>query len=300
MRREHSCAYRKIAVWVVAAVVLVLGIGASVAWAQFGLPKLPKIPKVGKKESKPATESKEKAAQLPAIEVTSVTPDSAPPGASGEIVLTGKNFFRGMRLRMGCAGDEAAPENLRNQLVTVESPERATFKVSIPEDAKEGPCTLYVVGYWGRAGVVTDETNESPAGTPEITQISPDKVLFRISNSGSMPISVPVFLAGEGNMQFMEIMMKLNQAMQGGWGKGGQPHLVLSPDTVKYVEAEKTVFSEPTSGVAKVEEMSMMGQATGVFRIVFKSGKIYNFMDQSEGGGEKGKAFKAVKKRLGK
>jgi hypothetical protein len=201
---------------------------------------------------------------------------------------------------MGCAGDETAPESLKNHLVTVESPERAIVKVSIPEDAKERPCTLYVVGYWVRAGVVTDETDESPRGTPEITQISPDKVLFRISNSGSMPISVPVFLAGEGDMQFMEIMMKLNQSMQGGWGKGGQSHLVLSPDTVKYVEAEKTVFSEPTSGVTKVEEMSMMGKPTGVFRIVFKSGKIYNFMDQSEGGGEKGKAFKAVKKRLGK
>jgi len=300
MRKEHSSACRTAAVWVIAAVVLGLGFGASVASAQFGLPKLPKIPKVGKKESKPATESKEKAAQLPAIEVTSVTPDSAPPGASGEIVLTGKNFFRGMRLRMGCAGDEAAPENLRNQLVTVESPERATFKVSIPENAQEGPCMLYVVGYWGRAGVVTDETNESPAGTPEITQISPDKVLFRISNSGSMPLSVPVFLAGEGNMQFMEIMMKLNQSMQGGWGKGGKSSLLLSPDTVQYVQDDKTVFSEPTSGATKVEEMSMMGKPTGVFRIVFKSGKIYNFMDQSEGGGDKGRAFKTVKKRLGK
>jgi hypothetical protein len=75
MRREHSCAYRKVGVWVVAAVVL--GFGASASSAQFGL-KLPKIPKLGKKESTPAPESKEKAAQLPAIEVTSVTPDSAP------------------------------------------------------------------------------------------------------------------------------------------------------------------------------------------------------------------------------
>jgi hypothetical protein len=299
MRKEHSNSCQKVAFFV--AIVIFLGavVCGSVASAQFGL-KLPRIPKLGKKESTPAPESKEKAAQLPAIEVTSVTPDSAPPGAAGEIVLTGKNFFRGMRLRMGCAGDETSPESLKNHLVTVESPERAIVKVSIPEDAKERPCTLYVVGYWVRAGVVTDETDESPRGTPEITQISPDKVLFRISNSGSMPISVPVYLAGEGDMQFMEIMMKLNQSMQGGWGKGGKSSLLLSPDTVKYIQDDKTVFTEPTSGVTKIEEMSMMGQPTGVFRIVFKSGKIYNFMDQSEGGGEKGKAFKAVKKRLGK
>ncbi|MGD0921120.1 MAG: hypothetical protein ABSA70_05060 [Terriglobia bacterium] len=300
MRKEHCCAYRKTAVWIIAAVVLGLGIGASVASAQFGL-KLPKIPKVGKKESKPATESKEKAAQLPAVEITSITPDSASPGAAGEIVLTGKNFFLGMRLRMGCGEEQGSPESLKNYLVKVESPERATIQVKIPENAKEGPCTLYVVGYWGRTGVVTDETDESPSGTPEITQISPDKVLFRISNSGSMPISVPVFLAGEGNMQFMEIMMKFSQSMQGNWGQGGgKSSLLLSPDTVKYVQDDKTVFTEPTSGVTKVEEMSMMGQPSGVFRIVFKSGKIYNFMDQSQGGPDKSRAFKTVKKRLGK
>ena len=301
MRREHSCAYRKIAVWVVAAVVLGLGFGASVASAQFGLPKLPKIPKVGKKETKPATESKEKAAEHEAIEITSISPDSAPAGAAGEIVLTGKNFFRGMRLRMGCAGDEAAPENLRNQLVTVESPERATVKISIPLDAQEGPCTLYSVGYWGKAGAVTDETNESPAGTPEIMQIKSAGATFTISPTGKMPVAVPVYLAGEGNMQFMEIMMKFQQSMQGNWGQGGgKSSLQLSPDTVKYVQDDKTVFTEPTSGVTKVEEMSMMGQPSGVFRIVFKSGKIYNFMDQSQGGSDKSRVFKFVKKRLGK
>jgi hypothetical protein len=98
----------------------------------------------------------------------------------------------------------------------------------------------------------------------------------------------------------MEIMMKFSQSAQGDWGKGGKSSLLLSPDTVKYVQDDQTVFTEPTSGVTKVEEMSMMGKPTGVFRIVFKDGKIYNFMDQSEGGGDKGRAFKTVKKRLGK
>jgi hypothetical protein len=98
----------------------------------------------------------------------------------------------------------------------------------------------------------------------------------------------------------MDVMMKFQQAMQGDWGKGGTSQLWLSPDTIKYVQGEKTVFSEPTSGVSKVEEMSMMGQPTGVFRMVFKSGKIYNFMEQSEGGAEKGQGFKTVKKKLGK
>jgi len=300
MREACRSVYRNIVFWAMVVVFLGVIVGGSVASAQFGL-KLPKIPKLGKKESTPAPESKEKAAQLPAIEVTSVTPDSAAPGASGEIVLTGKNFYHGMRLRMGCPGDQAAPWDMKNHLVKVESPERATSQLSIPDGAKEGPCRLYVVGYWGREGVVTDETNVSPSGTPEITQLSPDKVLFRISNSGSMPLSVPVFLAGEGEMQFMDIMMKFSQSMQGNWGQGGgKSHLLLSPDTVKYIQDDKTVFTEPTSGVTKVEEMSMMGQPTGVFRIVFKDGKIYNFADQSQESRDKGKAFQVVKKRLGK
>jgi len=298
--RQQSCAYGRTALCIAGALLLAVLIGASTAAAQFGLPKLPKLPKVGKKETKPATESKEKAAEHEAIEVTSISPDSAPPGATGEIVLTGKGFFRGMRLRMGCPGDETAPENLSNHLVKVESPERATAQVSIPADAPEGPCTLYSVGYWGAAGVVTDETQESPVGTPEIMQVKSSGTVFRISQAGAMPVAVPVFLAGEGEMQFMDVMMKFQQSMQGSWGKGGKSRLLLSPDTVKYVQDEKTVFSEPPSGASKVEEMTMMGQPTGVFRLVFKSGKIYNFVDQSEGGAEKSQAFKTVKKKLGK
>ena len=299
MREAYRSVYRNTVFWAMMVIFLGVIVGASVASAQFGLPKLPKIPKLGKNETKPA-ESKGKPTQHEAIEVTSISPDSAPPGAVGEVVLTGKNFFRGMRLKMACAGNDTAPENLKNHLVTVESPERAIVKVSIPIDAQEGPCALYSVGYWGKAGAVTDETNESPAGTPEIMQIKSAGTVFTISETGAMPTTVPVFLAGEGNMQFMEIMMKFSQSMQGDWGKGGKSVLLLSPDTVKYVQDDKTVFTEPTSGVTKIDEMSMMGQPTGVFRIVFKDGKIYNFMDQSEGGGEKGKAFKAVKKRLGK
>jgi hypothetical protein len=69
---------------------------------------------------------------------------------------------------------------------------------------------------------------------------------------------------------------------------------------VKYVQGEETVFSRPTSSVSKIEEMTMMGESSGVFRIVFMDGKIYNFMDKSESSVGKGHAFKGVKKKLGK
>jgi hypothetical protein len=76
------------------------------------------------------------------------------------------------------------------------------------------------------------------------------------------------------------------------------PPGVESP--VKYVQGEETVFSRPTSSVSKIEEMTMMGESSGVFRIVFMDGKIYNFMDKSESSAGKGHAFKVVKKKLGK
>lgn len=40
--------------------------------------------------------------------------------------------------------------------------------------------------------------------------------------------------------------------------------------------------------------MAMMGESSGVFRIVFTDGKIYNFMDKSQS------SAKVVKKKLGK
>jgi hypothetical protein len=101
-----------------------------------------------------------------------------------------------------------------------------------PSDAPEGPCTLYSVGYRGAAGVVTNETQESPVGTPEIMEIKSSGTVFKVSQSGSMPVAVPVFLAGEGEMQLMDIMVKYTQAVQGSWGKAGKSELLLSPDTV--------------------------------------------------------------------
>jgi len=51
---------------------------------------------------------------------------------------------------------------------------------------------------------------------------------------------------------------------------------------------------KPREGIAQA------CRPTGVFRIVFKSGKIYNFMDRPEGGTPQGQAFQIVKTKLGK
>jgi len=109
-------------------------------------------------------------------------------------------------------------------------------------------------------------------------------------------------LIGEGIMNFMAMMQKMVQETQGGFGpskmKKGQ--LLLAPDSVKYTQEDKTIFSESPSGVKSVDEMTMMGEPTGVFCIACGDGKIYNFQPP---GSDKEKGYEQyliVKARLGK
>lgn len=268
--------------------------GGAIAYAQFGLPKLPKIPKLpGQKENKPSQESKPKKAEsLPAPELTAITPDAAPPGGAGELVLTGKNFTPGMNIRFNCKGGV----NPHIESFKVENSSRAVANVSLPLNAAECPCEMFLERTAGGS-----ETGESQSGTKEVFQVPASGPKFAISNSGSLPVSVDVVLLAEGNQDFPQLMMKLQQAMMPGFGeKAEKTTLLLAPDTVKYVRGQTTLFSEPTSAVKAVEEMSMMGQSMGIFRIEFKDGKIYNFMGAQGGSGDSKKAGEIVKKRLGK
>lgn len=297
MNRHNGLPFFRVFLSVFAGLLFWIAAGAPLACAQFKLPKLPKLPKVGEKKPGP---SKSQAHEAP--EILTITPDTFPPGGSAEAVLTGKGFFRGMRVRLGCRGDSEEPYSLKDHLVKVESAERAVIKLSIPFSAREGPCTLYSVGYWGKEGAVdAGETEESAVGTPEILQMK-SAATFGISNVSKVPVSVGVAYLGEGEMDFMQASMKMSEALTGGFGEKGEKTLLqMSSDTVKCVRGEKTIFSEPMSGVKATGEMSMQGQAMGIFRIVFKNGKIYNFMGVQGGSSEDEKnVYQFVKKKLGK
>ena len=83
-----------------ALIFCVLALGALPASpAQLGLPKL-KIPKIGKQETQPPTPARAKKPQVPGPDITSITPDSAPPGGDGEIVVTGKNLIQGLTINV--------------------------------------------------------------------------------------------------------------------------------------------------------------------------------------------------------
>lgn len=297
MDRHNGLPFSRVFFSVFAGLLFWIAAGALLASAQFKLPKLPKLPKVGEKKPEP---SKPQAHEVP--EVLSITPDSFPPGGSADAVISGKGFFRGMRIRLGCKGDTEEPDSLKDHLVRVESPERAVLKLSIPFSAREGPCTLYSAGYWGKEGAVdAGETEESPGGTPEVLQMK-SAATFSISNVSKVPVSVGVAYLGEGEMDFMQATIKMSEALTGGFGEKGEKTLLqMSSDTVKCVRGEKTIFSESTSGVKETGEMSMQGESMGIFRIVFKNGKIYNFMGVQEGSSEEQKhVYQFVKKKLGK
>jgi hypothetical protein len=277
---------RKSGVYLAAALVWIL---AGPAWAaQFHLPK---IPKLGKSQPQPTEQKKGSTAPAPALD--SISPNSASPGAEGDLTLTGKNFDSGTGLRMNCP--EAAP-SITN--FKVESPTRAVAHVRFPFNTKEGPCELYLA-QGSAGGNTTGEMAASGAGTPSVTQVKSD-ITFTISIPSAMPMALPVVYIGEGEMQFMDVMMKVQQAMQGSWQDAGKPLLLVTKGEVKLNQGDKTVFTLPASNVKEVGQMSMMGQTVGVFRLVCNDGKIYNFMEQESSDLPKGKTVEILKASLGK
>lgn len=262
-----------------AAVVIEL---SGTAWAaQF---RLPKIPKLGKTE----TTQQKSAPTGPLPEVTSIEPNSASPGTEGDLVLTGKNFAKSMKLRMNCPEEAPSIQSLK-----VESDTRAVVHVKFGFNTKPGPCEIYIEAHPS----ASDETGASSSGTPEIVQVK--AVNFTIAASSAMPMCISVVYLAEGDMDFMALMMKMQQAMSGTWDNTGKPLLCVSKKEVKLTQGEKTVFTEPASNVKDVGAMSMGGQSVGIFRIVFTDGKIHNFMESGEGV-PKGKTVEVIKTAVGK
>jgi hypothetical protein len=227
------------------------------------------MPKKETKTSKPSTaEIKPSRAGSYELVVTKVDPDSVPPGGHGQVVLVGEGFKNGVEIRFSCPGGEFAAENVK-----VDSPTKVEVLISVPVTAQEGTCNIL--------------------GT------NPEKEVFRISNSGNMPISLPSMLLGEGDLQFIDLMMKMQQAMSPGFGKQSESgRIELDSSSIKYVQGGKATFTESISGVKSMAEMKQAGQPIGIFRIVFNDGKIYNF------GGTQQKdthaVFEFLQKKLGK
>ena len=117
------------------------------------------------------------------------------------------------------------------------------------------------------------EIAPTPEGTFQIVQVT--GATFAVSESSGLAKAFQACFLVEGNVPPMELVMKLSQSMQA--GSQDECKLLVSSDLVKYASKGTTVFDQPASAVKTVEPVLMMGNPIGAFRIVLRSGKIYNF-----------------------
>jgi hypothetical protein len=259
---------------------------ASMAFGQFGLPKIPKIPKLGKQDSKPPAKAQQPKEPMP--EVKTIEPNLVPPAWEGDVVLTGKNFGKAMKLRLECGGHNINTKDLR-----VESAERAMFHVKLSGSDEESTCAMAVEVPPGGAMA---EIAPTPGGTVEVVQVT--GATFAVSNSSKLPQTYKACFLAEGDVPYMQLMMKMAQKMQ--TSSQDECKLVVSSDSVKYVAPDKTVLDSSASGVKTVEQILMMGNPSGIFRIILANGKIFNFMVTESSGSRQNSTYEAVKKKLNK
>lgn len=233
-------------------VLLGMLVGGSMARAQFGLPKI-KIPKIGKQEPKPAARVKKLLA--PAPEITAITPDSAPPGGEGRLILTGKNLIQSVDLRILCENGGADAK------VKVESPERAVAEVLFSENA-EGPCHISLV--YGRGG--GGEIVPAREASPEISQ--EQSVGFSISDSSPMPVGLGKFmLIPEEEMRLLVDLDARGQKM-----RRAQEQAEKDQDTQKLVEEAKQAGKE--RDLQKMMELAQQMQQKGEFQVAQQQGML--------------------------
>jgi hypothetical protein len=228
-----------------------------------------------------------KPSRIATPEIIQITPNSAPIGATSELTLTGKNFITGLYLGLVCSGTGVTADS-----VQVTSPEHATARITVPENAQEGVCQL------------------APASTHPVP--------FRLVASANSPILLKVHLVGEGEcdaQKFYDMFSKqggqgLNlhsEAENKGRDKVGTDRTGLRVDStaLKYVDSYgDAVFEESVSAVKSTAmmtgraKMSIPGSSQTIqipmqwFRITFSDGKIYNFADADK--------YETLKKKLGK
>jgi len=304
-----------------AVIILLACAFAGITWAQF-----PKIPKIMKKLPGQSKSDDAKSPQGPMPALTSITPDSAPPGGSGDLVLAGKNLVEGVRLRMGCTGSGF----VHIDSIKIESSERAVAHVSFPDDLKEGPCEIYLEFVRG----ANSEIQPSTEGTPEVVQVR--SVSFGISNSStSMPVGLGAFSllsdqdlndiaamdkakadsekmaadmqAGKINMMDPDFIKKMQanaMIMQKMVTRAQQPKkdtvkgfLLLSAGSVSFVLEGKTIFNQPVSKLKEVNQIEdPMDSSSKILRVAFSDGKAYGLKAASSSSED----LDRVKKKLGK
>lgn len=266
--------------------------GVSISAAQFGIPKI-KVPKIGK--SSPVN----KVVQGPVPEVTAINPNSVPPGWEGNVVLTGHNFSKSMKLRVSCPGFAVDLKEFK-----VEGPERAVQSLSIPPGAQDERCEVAVEF---RPGGPSDaEIEPSQGGTLEVVQVK--SASFAVSSSSTLAVARRACLMGEGKIEgyeaYLNAQIEFQKKFLADHDLLDKCQMLVSSDSVKYMQGEKTVFERPASAVKKVEKVvidtPVGDMPSDVFSITWTDGKIQNFTGMSKNGAPASQAYDDLKEKLKK
>jgi hypothetical protein len=255
-------------------------LSAPIALGQFG--GLKKAISKGTSPTPPAA----KAPQGPTPVVSAITPNSVPPGWEGQVVLTGTNFAKTMKLRLDCSYQSVKIKNF-----TVESAERAVFDIKVPPEMEESKCVMVLEV----PPAPVAETGPTPQGTPQIVQVTGPSL--SITESSGLAKAFKACFMVEGDVPAMQLMQSLSQMMQG--GSQDECKLMVASDSIKYSTKGKVVLDTPASAVKTLEPVLMFGQPMGIFRIILTSGKIYNFFS-SESQGSDNPIWDQIKAKLKK
>jgi hypothetical protein len=218
------------------------------------LPGVPKLPGSGNKNTR---DTKPSAKDTPTIK--QVSPSKILPGKPFDLTITGTNLTEGMDIALACHdqmnGHDAAAFTVKPVSVKATSSATLVAHVEFPAGHTDSHCRLTAVGpdiMPGTQVVVSEHIND--------------------------PMQLSGRFIGEGELEPMQMAQQIGPAMQ----RTGEKFELL-PGSVRYTQGGKTLFDRPISDIKSIEPVKINGSSSGMFRLVFKDGKTYNFMPVGTG-----------------
>ncbi len=152
-------------------------------------------------------------------------------------------------------GHDAAAFTVKPASVKVTDSTTVIAHVEFPAGHSDSHCTISGVGL------------EMPPGMQVV-----------VSEHINDPMLLSGRYIGDGEMEPMQMAMQIGPAMQ----RTGEKFELL-PGSVRYTQNGKALFDRPISDIKTIEPVKVNGSSSGMFKLVFKDGKTYNFIPAGTG-----------------
>jgi len=235
--------------------VLVLAL-AGVVSAPASRAQLPNVPKVtgGNKNTR---NTRPGAKDTPTIK--QISPAKVLPGKPFDLTISGANLSEGMDIALACHdqmnGHDAAAFSVKPTSVKASSPSSLVAHIDFPSGHSDSRCQI--------SGVGID---------------MPSNLSVMVSEHANDPVLLSGRFIGEGELEPMQMAMQIGPAMQ----RTGEKFELL-PGSVRYTQNGKPLCDRPISDIKIVEPIKVNGSTSGIYRLVFKDGKQYNFIPAGQG-----------------